>query len=136
LPYRVTKTGSLELLLITTRQTKRWSIPKGCPIKGLKPARAAAREAYEEAGLRGTISTKAIGAYPYEKWLDQTKSTVPCEVRVFALSVERQLETWPEAHERESRWFEPIDALSVIKEDGLRNLIVSFTKRITEQAPK
>lgn len=136
MPYRMTKTGSLELLLITTRQTKRWSIPKGWPIKGLKPAKAAAREAYEEAGLRGAISTKSIGAYSYEKWLDQDKPTVPCKVRVFALNVEQQLKTWPEAHERESRWFEPIDALSVIKEDGLRNLIVSFAERIAGRAPK
>jgi 8-oxo-dGTP pyrophosphatase MutT (NUDIX family) len=56
-----------EILLVTTRQTKRWIIPKGWPIKGLKPAKSAAREAYEEAGVRGSVKTKAIGIFSYEK---------------------------------------------------------------------
>ena len=51
LPYRRTKPNSLEVLLITTRQSRRWIIPKGWPIKGLKPVKSAAREAYEEAGV-------------------------------------------------------------------------------------
>jgi 8-oxo-dGTP pyrophosphatase MutT (NUDIX family) len=55
LPYRFTKSGAPEILLVTTRQTKRWIIPKGWPIKGLKPAKSAAREAYEEAGVRGSV---------------------------------------------------------------------------------
>lgn len=55
LPYRFTDIGSLEMLLVTTRETKRWIIPKGWPIKGLKPPKSAAREAYEEAGIRGTV---------------------------------------------------------------------------------
>jgi ADP-ribose pyrophosphatase YjhB (NUDIX family) len=56
LPYRIGKTCSLEFLLITTGQTKQWMIPKGWPVKGLKPTKSAAREAYEEAGIRGAIS--------------------------------------------------------------------------------
>jgi 8-oxo-dGTP pyrophosphatase MutT (NUDIX family) len=62
LPYRFTETNSLEVLLVTTRQTRRWIVPKGWPIKGLKPPRSAAREAYEEAGIRGTVGAKAIGS--------------------------------------------------------------------------
>jgi 8-oxo-dGTP pyrophosphatase MutT (NUDIX family) len=64
LPYRFTKSGAPEILLVATRQTKRWIIPKGWPIKGLKPAKSAAREAYEEAGVRGSVKTKAIGTSP------------------------------------------------------------------------
>ena len=55
LPYRYTKSGAPEILLVTTRQTKRWIIPKGWPIKGLKPAKSAAREAYEEAGYEALL---------------------------------------------------------------------------------
>jgi len=102
LAYRIAETGSLELLLITTRQTKQWIIPKGWPVKGLKPAKSAAREAYEEAGIRGAISAKPIGAFSYDKRLEENGFTVPCEVRVFAMSVRRQLKSWPEAYERDS----------------------------------
>ena len=129
LPYRRTKSNSLELLLITTRQSRRWIIPKGWPIKGLKPTKSAAREAYEEAGIRGTVGAKSIGTFVYEKCIEETLGTFPCEVRVFAMRVERQFDTWPEANERETRWFESSEALSALQDDGLRELIAAFLKR-------
>jgi 8-oxo-dGTP pyrophosphatase MutT (NUDIX family) len=129
LPYRFTETNSLEVLLVTTRQTRRWIIPKGWPLKGLKPPKSAAREAYEEAGIRGTVGAKSIGAFSYEKGIDANGGTVPCEVRVFPMIVKRQLDTWPEAHEREARWFEAAKALSATKEKGLRQLIETFVHR-------
>jgi 8-oxo-dGTP pyrophosphatase MutT (NUDIX family) len=96
LPYRYAKSGAPEILLVTTRQTKRWIIPKGWPIKGLKPAKSAAREAYEEAGIRGSVKMKAIGIIAYEKRSDEDGITVPCDVRVFPLLVKRQSKAeWP-----------------------------------------
>ena len=86
-------------LLVTTRQTRRWIVPKGWPIKGLKPPRSAAREAYEEGGIRGTVGAKAIGVFSYDKALDANGVTVPCEVRVFPMIVKRQFDSWPEANE-------------------------------------
>ena len=130
LPYQFTETDLLEVLLVTTRRTRRWVVPKGWPIKGLKPPQSAAREAYEEAGIRGTVGAKAIGIFSYNKVLDISGGIVPCEVRVFAMIVKRQLDTWPEAHEREARWFEPAKALSAIKDKGLRELIESFVRRM------
>ena len=97
LPYRFTKSGAREILLVTTRQTKRWIIPKGWPIKGLKPAKSAAREAYEEAGVRGSVKTKAIGIFSYKKRSDDDGITIPCDVRVFPLLVKRKSQTWPES---------------------------------------
>ncbi len=129
LPYRIAQDGSPELLLVTTRETRRWIIPKGWPIKGLKPAKSAAREAYEEAGIRGTVSPKSIGRFSYQKRLDDG-GTVPCEVRVFPMLVKRQVEVWPERHERDVRWFEPDKALSAIKEVALRDLISLFLGKI------
>ena len=70
LPYRFTVDAALEILLVTTRQTKRWIVPKGWPIKGLKPAKSAAREAFEEAGVRGRVGARAIGHFTYDKILD------------------------------------------------------------------
>ena len=65
LPYRFTH-GALEILLLTTR-SGRWIIPKGWPIKGLRPAKSAAREAFEEAGVRGQVRAKSIGLFAYDK---------------------------------------------------------------------
>jgi 8-oxo-dGTP pyrophosphatase MutT (NUDIX family) len=136
LPYRFTETGSLEVLLVTTRQTRRWIIPKGWPIKGLRPPKSAAREAYEEAGIRGTVRAKSLGVFSYEKGLEENSCTVPCEVRVFPMIVKRQLNTWPEARERQARWFEASKAASVIKNDSLRALIDSFVqKMIVRKSP-
>jgi 8-oxo-dGTP pyrophosphatase MutT (NUDIX family) len=130
LPYRFTKSGAPEILLVTTRQTKRWIIPKGWPIKGLKPAKSAAREAYEEAGVRGSVKTRAIGIFFYEKRLDEDGITIPCDVRVFPLLVRRQSQTWPESEQRIAQWLEPAVALSLVEEEGLRSLISSFMDRL------
>jgi len=49
LPYRFTPMAALEILIVTTRQSRRWIVPKGWPIKRLTPSKSAARE-----GLRGS----------------------------------------------------------------------------------
>jgi len=129
LPYRFAEAVRLEILLVTTRQTHRWIIPKGWPIEGLKPPESAAREAFEEAGVRGKVGAKSIGVYRYEKTLEETDVTTPCEVRVFPLLVKRQFETWPEALQREARWFDADKAASALKEDGLRELTEEFVQK-------
>jgi 8-oxo-dGTP pyrophosphatase MutT (NUDIX family) len=134
LPYRFTKSGAPEILLVTTRQTKRWIIPKGWPIKGLKPAKSAAREAYEEAGVRGSVRTKAIGIFSYEKRSEEDGITIPCEVRVFPLLVRQKSKTWPESKQRIAQWLEPAVALSLVEEESLRSLISSFMDRLAANA--
>jgi 8-oxo-dGTP pyrophosphatase MutT (NUDIX family) len=134
LPYRFTKSGAPEILLVTSRQTKRWIIPKGWPIKGLKPAKSAAREAYEEAGVRGSVKTKAIGIFSYEKRSDEDGITIPCHVRVFPLLVKRQSKTWPESEQRVAQWLEPAVGLSLVEEESLRNLISPFMERFAANA--
>ena len=78
LPYRIGASGELELLLVTSRGRGRWIIPKGWPIKGLTPRKAAAREAFEEAGIRGKIGARPIGHYPYAKLSDDESSAISC----------------------------------------------------------
>src|SRR5687768_10703659 len=79
LPYDPGEDGEPRVLLITSRETKRWVIPRGNPIAGLGPAQAAAQEAYEEAGIRGEIEESALGAYRYDKRRPDG-STVPALV--------------------------------------------------------
>ena len=129
LPYRVRRKFGTEVMLVTSRETRRWIIPKGWPIKGLKAAEAAAREAFEEAGVRGRLTRRALGHYVYEKRLEDGLATVPCEVQVFALVVSRQSKDWPEAHQRTTRWFSAAEAAARVDDDGLRPLIVRLAER-------
>ena len=89
LPWRLCEGGTREIMLPTSGGAGRWVIPKGWPIKGRKPAEAAAREAYEEAGLIGHIVGKRpIGNFHYPKRLSMGE--VLCQVRVFLFRVDRQ----------------------------------------------
>jgi len=129
LPYRFTGDAGLEILLVTTRQSRRWIIPKGWPIKGLKPAKSAAREAFEEAGVRGTVGAKPIGLFTYDKVLDESGVQTTCEVKVFPLLVQRQSEGWPEVEQRVVQWAAPDRAVALIREPGLKKLVAAFAKK-------
>ena len=90
LPWRIGDGGTREIVLLTSRETHRWVIPKGWPMKGRKPAEVASQEAYEEAGLIGQIVNKRpLGSFHYEK--RPAHKAILCEVRVFLFRVERQL---------------------------------------------
>jgi 8-oxo-dGTP pyrophosphatase MutT (NUDIX family) len=125
LPWRISEGGRREVMLLTTRETHRWMIPKGWPMKGRKPAEVASQEAYEEAGLVGEIVGKRpLGIFHYEKQLAR-KSRL-CQVRVFSFRVERQLDDWPEKQQRETKWFDAAEAATLVEEDGLSGIIGRF----------
>lgn len=124
LPFR--RRGSkIEIALVTSRGTGRWVIPKGWPQEGCEPWDTAANEAYEEAGLKGTVGKHAIGSFRYLKKLHLLASTV-CDVEVFPLEVEAELADWPESGERERAWFKPRDAAEAVDERDLSQLIYNF----------
>jgi 8-oxo-dGTP pyrophosphatase MutT (NUDIX family) len=129
LPYRFDLSGALEILLVTTRRTRQWIIPKGWPIKDLSGSQTALQEAYEEAGVRGDIKSRAIGTFTYIKRLDDTKTNVACEVKVYPLLVKRQFKNWPEMAQREARWFRPQTIKKLIAIPQLRRLIAEFAKQ-------
>ena len=121
LPWRYSG-GSREVLLISSRDTGRWVIPKGWPIKGLSPAETAAREAYEEAGLGGQVSKKPIGEFGYEKRLSGGK-VQPTRVEVFALEQMVQHPDWPEQGQRRLQWFSVTEAADAVDEPELKDII-------------
>jgi 8-oxo-dGTP pyrophosphatase MutT (NUDIX family) len=129
LPYRRTAGGALEIMLITSRDTGRWIIPKGWPVPGLDASGSAAREAGEEAGLIGHIGAQSIGRFQYGKRLPDG-SVTPCTVEVFPLAVERQLPAWREQHQRLTQWFTVPDAAAAVQEPELQAIIRSLTDHI------
>lgn len=116
----------MKILLVTSRETGRWVIPKGWPIRGLKPHRVAAREAYEEAGLVGEAGKRALGSYTYDKTL-KNRTSVTCLVQVYPFRVRRRLKRWPEKKQRDSRWFTPEEAAAAVRETGLREIVRAVT---------
>jgi 8-oxo-dGTP pyrophosphatase MutT (NUDIX family) len=124
LPFAITDDGAIRVLLVTTRRRHDWIIPKGWPIRDLTPAATAAREAYEEAGLIGTVaSDEPLGFFRYRKRRN-ARRILEFEVSVFLFAVERQLRKWPEKSERETRWFTPKDAAALVTPTGLADLLL------------
>lgn len=125
LPYRWA--DGLQILMVTSRETRRWVIPKGWPMARKKPHAAAAREAMEEAGVTGKVRKSALGAYHYPKRL-KTGEDLTCWVNVYPLEVARQLKRWPEKGQRTAQWFTPEAAAQAVNEPSLANLILAFAE--------
>ena len=125
LPWRRDTAGRIEILLITSRETRRWVIPKGWPIKGMTSARSAAQEAFEEAGVHGKIRKRPVGTYHYDKRLKNGRLQ-HVRVAVFALAVETQAEAYPELGQREKAWVTPAEAARLVDEPELMVLLATF----------
>lgn len=111
-----------QVLLVTSRGTGRWIVPKGWPMPGRSLAEAAMQEAWEEAGVRGRMGATEIGRYFYDK--DQDRGfAIPVEVRVFPLYVDQLEDRFPEADQRKRGWFAPQEAARMVAESGLRRIL-------------
>jgi 8-oxo-dGTP pyrophosphatase MutT (NUDIX family) len=119
--------GMTEILLITSRETKRWVIPKGWPMDGLKDYNAARLEAFEEAGVGGRVTSKSIGTFQYKK-LHPTNGAKTLRVEVYALAVKTTLRKWPEKDERKRQWFSAEEAAAMVHEPSLKALILKLGK--------
>lgn len=126
LAYDIDGHGEPRFLLITSRSTRRWVIPRGNPIAGLSPPRSAAEEAYEEAGITGLVGAEPLGSYVYEKKRKRGEG-VEARVHVFPLRATAQSVRFPEQDERETRWLTRREAADSVDERGLRDIILAFT---------
>jgi 8-oxo-dGTP pyrophosphatase MutT (NUDIX family) len=126
LPYRM-REQDLEVLLITTRKKRRWSVPKGWPVKRSSPQQTAAIEAYEEAGVSGMVGAAQIGQFKKRRL--KKKRSVLCDVRIYPLEVENQQSDWPEMDQRSRIWVAPRKAAKLVKKPGLRRAIKDFESR-------
>ena len=111
-------------MLITSRETGRWILPKGWTEKRLTEAEQAAKEAYEEAGIIGQISDAPISSYHYTKRLEV--ETRECTVNVYPLRVTQLLDSWKEAHQRRREWFTLSQAALEIDDDELVTILLSL----------
>jgi 8-oxo-dGTP pyrophosphatase MutT (NUDIX family) len=121
IPYRI-QAGEVEILLVKSSGGKHWVIPKGWITPWLTSAQSAAKEAWEEAGVVGTIRTPAIGYYRIQKW------GLWLNVEVFLLHVTQELSNYPESKVRARQWMSVPDAAQQIRQDDLKQLLLRFEK--------
>ena len=126
--YRLSAGSRPQFMLVTSRETRRWIIPKGWPKKGKSPHHSAAREAFEEAGVVGAVGRRSVGSFSYEKRL-KNGGAVVCEVRVIPLQVRRQNKQWPEKRERIVKWLSASQAAEKVKEPKLSAIILRLARR-------
>ena len=126
LPWRG-EGADLKILLVSSRETRRWVIPKGWPMKDKADHQAAAQEAYEEAGLDGQILEAPAGDYEYLKRLKSGAARL-VKVDVYPMKVTGEHATWPEKGQRTLQWMAPVEAALAVQEPELRDLIARFAK--------
>lgn len=125
---RTKKEGQLEILLLTSRDTGRWVIPKGWPMGSKASHVVAETEAREEAGVKGIVEHEPLGAFGYGKAMAEGM-VLPCEVQVHALEVTGSLKDYKEKGERKLEWVSPQVAADRVVEPGLKKIILTFAKR-------
>lgn len=131
LPWRI-RGHELQILLVTSRRTRRWIIPKGWPMEGCKPTICAAHEAEEEAGVTGEMGKTSIGQYRYMKLL-RDGVELPCRVEVFPLKVTQESADWDEMDARTRRWCTVPEAAAAVLEPQLKMVIRRFAARIAAE---
>ena len=126
LPYMFDPIGEPRFLLITSRTSARWIIPKGWPVKGLTLPESAAREAYEEAGVRGVVGEGELGRFAVAKKSIADPAEPPRPVIVFPLLVGTRRSRWPERAQRRRQWMSREEALAAVASPDLARIIADF----------
>ncbi|TPK89950.1 NUDIX hydrolase [Mesorhizobium sp. B2-4-12] len=130
-PFRRNAHGDIEVMLVTSRTTRRFIVPKGWPMKGKSGRKAATIEAQEEAGVLGKTLREPAGSYSY--WKRLASHFVRVDVIVYLLEVTEELAHWQEAKRRQRAWLAPADAAMLIDEPDLSTLVK--TLKLPEPAP-
>jgi len=121
LAWRQVESG-VDLLLVTSRISGRWLLPKGWPMAGLSAVESAMQEAFEEAGVWGRPGEQPLGSYRYDKIL-KDGSAVPCSVDVYAFRSMGLLDEWPEKTQRKRRWYSASAAAEQVTEPDLARFL-------------
>jgi len=126
--YRV-KAKKIEILLITSRRSGRWILPKGWPMDGMTPADSAAQEAWEEAGVEGAPDSRPLGLFSYSKMLDDDEKDLPCVAMVYGVRVRSLARKFPEAGQRSRKWVSRKKAATLVDEPELSRILRDFDPR-------
>jgi 8-oxo-dGTP pyrophosphatase MutT (NUDIX family) len=115
----------VQVLLVTSKRSQRWILPKGWPMHDATPAEAALTEAWEEAGVVGKVKTICLGIFSYQKELSD-ESNLPCVVAVFPVKVKTLEKFWPEKEQRQRKWYSLKQAANLVDEPELSAILKKF----------
>ncbi len=127
------KRGKTQILLVTSRRTRRWIVPKGWPMEGRTPAEAALQEAWEEAGVTGRAAGPCVGVYSYAKDVG-SMDDLPCLAMLYPVEVKSLAKVYPESGQRRRRWVSAKKAAQLLTERELIRLILDFDPRGSSSA--
>ena len=119
------KVDRVQVLLVTSRRSRRWIVPKGWPVDGATPVEAAGKEAREEAGVTGKAKSVCLGVFSYTKDLGEDER-LPCVVAVFPVKVTKQHGKWPEQDQRRRKWMSLKEASKAVDEKELASILEHF----------
>ena len=122
---------NIKILLITSRRSRRWIIPKGWKVDKMSNRKSVALEAWEEAGVQGRVSDRPVGTYYYRKRSNKDEF-LTCAVKVFALDVKARKKKFPERGERKLKWVNPTSAIDLVSEPELKKVIKNFASRLNK----
>lgn len=117
--------GQTEVLLVTSRDSGRWVVPKGWLMKGRSAAGSAMQEAWEEAGVRVDPSeSRPAGQFEYIKLLKGGRKQ-RLTVHLFSVRLRKSdlHDRFPEAKERKRTWMTARKAAEKVEEPGLRKIL-------------
>ncbi len=129
LPWRLGRGKQAEVLLVTGRRSGQWTIPKGWPIRGKSLSKSAAQEAFEEAGVEGTVDPRPLGSFRHTK-RPPGLGALDVSILVHPLSVQRELAEWPEHGQRERKWFSIQQASQAVASNELKRIILDLEGRL------
>ncbi len=116
IPYRK-KNGKIEVLLVTSIRKKNWIVPKGFIEYHMSPFQSAKKEAFEEAGVKGSNSTKILGSYKVRKNGSELLT------KIYSMKVTRIFKDYPEKNLRKRKWFSVYDAAKKVEIAELATII-------------
>ncbi len=120
IPYRE-KAGKLQIMIISSSAKKHWVVPKGIHTPGLTAQESAAKEAREEAGILGKVSSEAVGRYVYPKW------EASCTVVVYPMKVTKVISGRDgDENHRDRRWVSPKKAVAHLEQKALKDIVADF----------
>ncbi|MFK7876217.1 MAG: NUDIX hydrolase [Paracoccaceae bacterium] len=126
--YKV-QNDKVRVLLVTSRRTGRWIIPKGWPMDGKTPAETAAQEAWEEAGVQGKVRDMCLGLFSYRKVLEDADD-LPCVAMVYPVKVKSLATIFPETGQRKRKWVSRKKAAQMVSEPELARILRDFDPRL------
>ena len=110
--------GRLEVLLVKGRKSGRWVLPAGWALRGRPLSTTARREAWEEAGVSGTVANQVLTVVPKRKRY-RLAGEIEWQMAVFPLRVDEIADDYPEAGERQRSWFSPAEAAKLVHPSAL-----------------